>query len=80
MPDFIGERSWLLFHLVDATGLWLNEDPTTWEVNDEYRRMNDIVITISVVNDTAERGVKDIEDYANASRDGDHRDRIVLKA
>ena len=40
--------------------------------------MEKILSSISVVNDTAERGVKDVEDYANSSKDSEHRGRIVL--
>ena len=40
--------------------------------------MKDLISSLSVVNDTAGRGVKDVQDYANASRDGNYREQIVL--
>ena len=54
---------------------WEHGNPVTMEDNDENQRMNAIVSTLSILNDTAERGVKDIEDYAHVSEDGDQRDR-----
>lgn len=79
LPHFIGPRSWLLFDLVNADGLaWLSTPPNQWETNQEYKEMLEIVNNLAVVNDAAERGVKDIQDYANAARDGSSRERIVL--
>ena len=40
--------------------------------------MSNIFNNLSVVNDAAERGVKDIQDYANAARDGSCREQMVL--
>ena len=37
-----------------------------------------VVENLAVVNDAAERGVKDIQDYANAARDGSSHERIIL--
>ncbi len=78
LPQLIGPRSWLLFHLLDADGDWLNIPPQQWDENQEFKQMSDIVRNLAVVNDAAERGVKDIQDYANAAMDGTCRERIVL--
>ena len=40
--------------------------------------MKSIISSLSVVNDTAERGIRDIEDYANSAKGGQERDRIIL--
>ena len=42
--------------------------------------MAEIIHSLSVVNDTAERCVKNVQDFANAARDGTHRERIILVA
>ena len=42
------------------------------------KKMKDLISSLSVVNDPAETGVKDVQDYANASRDGNYREQIVL--
>ena len=76
----VGERSWLLFHLLDCEGDWLNLPPGQWDQSQEFNMMANIVKNIAVVNDAAERGVKDIQEYADAAQDGSCRERIVLVA
>ena len=49
-----------------------------WEEQEDYRNMAAVVTNLAVVNDAAECRVKDVQDYANAARDGAHRGRIVL--
>ena len=78
LSSFIGSRSWLIFHLLENNGSWLNEPPAEWNLNEEYVDMKSIISSLSVVNDTAERGIKDIEDYANSAKDGQERDQIIL--
>ena len=59
-------------------GNWLNLPPDQWAYNGQFQHMSNIVNNLSVVNDAAERGVKDIQDYANAARDGSCREQMVL--
>ena len=80
LANFAGPKSWLIFFLLKANGAWLNDHPSTWLNDEEYLRMKNVISTISVVNYTAERGVKDIEDFANASKDSSQRDKIILVA
>lgn len=78
LSSFVGPRSWLAFQILHSDGAWLTQEPADWNSDEEYLRMEKILSSISVVNDTAERGVKDVEDYANSSKDSEHRGRIVL--
>ena len=80
LPQLIGPRSWLLFDLLHAEGAWLNRPPHQWVADREYEEMRLVVGKLAVVNYAAERGVKDITDYANGARDGSSRERIVLVA
>ena len=48
-----------------------------WDT-DEYVSMRETLSPLEVVNDTAERGVKDIQEYANAARDNGQTGRIIL--
>ena len=59
LTSFIGPRSWLLFSLLDASGRWLQLLPSAWREDEEYARMAIVVTQLVVVNDAAERGVKD---------------------
>lgn len=74
----IGRNSWLMFHLLGMAGNWLVLPPAQWDTSPEYRSMKDILTNLAVVNDAAERGIKDITDYANVARDGTCRERIIL--
>lgn len=78
LSSLVGPNSWLLFHLLGTNGHWLAQPPNLWDANPEYQMMATIVQHLEVVNDAAERGVKDTQDFANAARDGIQRGRIVL--
>ena len=44
-----------------------------------YHHITTTVSNVAVVNDAAERGVKDVQDFANAAMDGaTHRGHIIL--
>ena len=45
---------------------------------DKYVSLRETLFPLGVVNDTPERGVKDIQEYANAARDGSQRGHIIL--
>ena len=46
--------------------------------NDEYKMMLIILKDLKVVNDLAERCIKDIQEYTNLSKDSAHKDNILL--
>ncbi len=74
----VGQRSWLIFHLLDASGDWLQQPVRSWNDDAEYKRMGEFLKDLSVVNDSAERCVKDITEYAVMARDSAHREDILL--
>ena len=78
MDQFVGQKSWLLFHLLGTNGDWLAMPADQWIGDHEYCSMRDIVTKLEVVNDIAERGVKDTQEFSNAAGDGAHRERIIL--
>ena len=45
---------------------------------DKYVSMRETHSPLEVVKDSAERGVKDIQEYANAARDNGQTGRIIL--
>lgn len=77
IENFVGARSWLLFHLLDIEPCWLNLPSEYWDQNIQYQKIEGIVRGISVTNDTAERAVKKFTDYANSANDGGQRGKIV---
>ena len=42
--------------------------------------MSAVISDLAVVNDTAERSIKDVEEFANYARDGDKLGKIVTIA
>lgn len=80
LPSFVGPRSWLCFNLLGTAGAWLNTTVDRWEDDAEYQQMAAVIQDLPVVNDTAERAVKDVEDFANAAHDGEKRGQIILVA
>lgn len=63
--DLIGERSWLLFDLLQLKGSqdWMQLQPKYWNLMEDYRKARDFVSTLEVVNDSPERGIKLITDF-----------------
>ena len=78
LSSFVGPDSWLLFSLLGTDHAWLTLPPAQWSDNVHYAEMSTVIRDLAVVNDTAERCIKDIQDYANAANDGDHRGNIIL--
>ena len=51
-----------------------------WDTQEEYGRFFNLVNKMIVVNNVAERNVKNVCDYAECSKDPERRDRVVLIA
>ena len=78
--SFVGERSWLFFHKMECTGNWLHKDVEMWKDDSEFQKMLLVLKDIEVVNDLAERCVKDVETYANLAKDSKYREDILIVA
>ena len=80
LAEFIGPRSWLLFHLlgqIPAEQVWLHHPRSDWAQSDNYISLLRFVKSLKVVNDCAERSIKDVTEFANASKDADQREYIL---
>ena len=79
LASFIGMESFLVFHyldLLDFDGLaWLSSPVDTWTESDEYMKLEAFISSLSVVNDSAERTVKLMQDVM---KDG-MRDEVSLQ-
>ncbi len=78
LDTLIGPKSWLLFNLLGSNAAWLVLPPNQWQLNADYIRMSATVRHLAVVNDAAERAVKDIQDYAEMARDGPYRGDMII--
>lgn len=75
LASFVGRKSWLLFNKLNASGHWLQKDVADWE-NDMEACLKDL----KVVNDLAERCIKDIQEYADQARDSQYQEDILIVA
>ena len=69
-----------MFHLVrkDAS-VWLAKEPEEWIQDGDYNFTNQVVQAMLVVNDCAERNIKDVTDFIRMTRDvNDMLDHIIL--
>ena len=80
LETFVGPRSWLLFNKLNANGVWLQMDVSDWESDAEYIRMKACLRDLKVVNDLAERCIKDIQEYADLAKDSQYREDILIVA
>ncbi len=78
LDSLVGPNSWLLFELLQTDGAWLGLPPRQWSANQDYAAASSIIHHLQVVNDGAERAIKDIQEYSDSARDGGHRGDIVL--
>lgn len=69
LDSFVGERSWLIFHKLEADGVWLGQSVAEWNKNNEYAKMKECIRDLKVVNDLAKRCIKDIQEYADLAKD-----------
>ena len=80
---FITERSWLIFHLLDIDMprmQWISLPPSSWLQDDTYCQLHEYLRDMQVVNDAAERAVKDVAEYAHMTQAPGDRDNVILVA
>lgn len=78
LEALVGPKSWLLFDLLGANDDWLALNPDEWDADLDYTGMSAIVKQLEVVNDGAERSIKDIQEYADSAKDSQQRGEIIL--
>ena len=76
---FVGQNSWLLFNLLGHKGDWLKTPPVEWNKSEEYQEALNFLQNLKVVNDTAERGIKLISDYATSITNDEEEKQFLLQ-
>ena len=77
LKDLIGPQSHFLFHRLGLGYDWLSQAVPEWPQSDSYRRAKEIMHYLKVTNDTAERGIKLMTDYAHKiSKDSEEQQRL----
>ena len=64
VSDLIGNESMFLFDVLNFNSQWLHLHVSEWKTNESYLEMYEFVKHLKTTNETAERGVKLVTDYA----------------
>ena len=73
-----GPRVYLPFHLLELGWDFLKTDPTQWEESEDFRKMEDFVQRLRVVNDIGEQHVQLFTDYhGKVTRDEKQRQYLM---
>lgn len=76
--DFVGTGSLFMFQVLKFGRGWLKRPPSTWQTDPDFQAMQTFVRHLLVCNDTAERGIKLISDYADSlTRNSDQRQFLL---
>ena len=75
--DLVGPCTHLIFHLFRLGSGWLSRPPRTWKMDPEYQKFGQFLHDLKVVNDIAERGVKDMGEYKDMVIDGLYMEDIL---
>ena len=76
--DLIGPKSWFMFLKLKVGYGWLSKSVELWKDDPNFKTVENFVQTVKTTNDTAERAVKLMTDYAQIlTKDEDMRQWIL---
>lgn len=76
---FVSSKTLDFFKIFNLDTKFLSNDPSTWSKNSSYKTAFQMVSKLRVVNDTAERGIKLIEDYNSILTTNEEQKQFVLQ-
>ena len=79
LVDLIGSNSWFIFSKLKKGSDWLKMSVETWPEDPEYQVIEKFVRTVKTTNDTAERGIKLMTDYAQILSKDEHTKQWILQ-
>ena len=75
--DLVQPHSWDFFTILRVEADWLTWPLDKWEESEDYQKARQFVMTVKVVNDAAERGIKLASDYVQSlTKDSEVRQEI----
>ena len=77
LPYFVGKDSWGFFRILRLDTAFLDKSVESWKEDDTYLRAKEVVTNLSVVNDSAERGVKLCHDFLTTAKKNDNLQNIL---
>ena len=76
---FVPSNTLPFFRILELDSQFLDTDPETWIHNEVYLAAEEIVKSLTVINDSAERGVALIEEYNNLQTcDEEQKQHLLL--
>ncbi len=78
LHEFAGERSWMIFTRLVVQTQWMQQPPANWIHSPAFVQFKNLVDSLEVVNDCAERSIKDVTEFVNYSKDANHRDCVMM--
>lgn len=79
IDDFVCNKTLTFFKRFGIDTSFMDKDPTEWELEAAYQKGLEIINHINVVNDSAERGVKLMEEYNNTLSHDEKEKQNILK-
>lgn len=79
LSDFVSEKTKDFFSSFGLPSAFLESDPTAWESSFDYQECWTFCQNLFVVNDTAERGVKFMQDYNKILTHDEEEKQVLLQ-
>ena len=79
IEDFVSSKTVRFFERFNINLSFIETDPSTWDDNLDYCKGKEIVNNLKVVNDTAERAVKLIEDFNKIGSKNEEQKQYMLQ-
>lgn len=79
LVDFIGNGSLFMFEALGFQKDWLKDPVNEWENSPAFQEMKEFVKHLKTTNDTAERGIKLISDYAQLITKNEDQKQALLQ-
>lgn len=79
LDDFVSPKTRTFFTRFGIELSFLEKTPSEWDADEDYQYAKRIVEKIRVTNDTAERGVRLMEEYNNKLSTNDEQKQYILK-
>eukprot|EP00102_Acyrthosiphon_pisum_P019081 XP_016656291.1 PREDICTED: uncharacterized protein LOC107882456 [Acyrthosiphon pisum] len=77
--ELISNKSIQFFQRFRISSDFLHKDPNLWKITTEYKEAKDIIATLKLVNDSAERGVKLMEEFNDKFTKQEEQKQYVLQ-
>ena len=77
LADLVGPDSWYTLHVLQIDTSFLSKAVESWPIDPAFQESKDKALTLNVINDCAERGVKISSDFLSAARSEEHYQNVL---